>query len=304
MFPLSSPTALSLYAPLPSFGAGRKKAKSTEASPAERLQTELLNLVEQLLQAEPFLRQCHALSETQPDTFQQYAIGSNPPVRFSKPREALHQQILQNQLTPYEGRRQAHPTPLPPVAHIVTGLPGSGKSSVVVSQLAQTHPQAFVLDMDELAKDLPEYHVPVPFSQYQLNQRNGLGAKATHREAQYLARQIFNRLTTQGHPLIMSYVGDKVEAETSLLQELKTQGYATFLHHVQVSPQVAIQRVLQRFKETGRYVSPFYVAQLGNQSTEAFHQLIRPTGDQKLVQSHTLIHNEASPEEAPQNKGL
>jgi predicted ABC-type ATPase len=276
-------------APL-SFGANKPASQST-SDPS--LQALLAN-IQQRFQAEPLLQQCHALSESRPDTLEQFRTSSQPPFRFSPQRQALHQQILDHQLTPFLQKIKASPTEKAghKQVHIVTGLPGSGKSSVVVEKLAQSHPKAFVLDMDELAKDLPEYHVPVSFAQYQLNQRNGLGAKATHREAQYLARQIFNQLTEQGHSLIMSYVGEKVAEETALIQQLSSQGYAVFLHHVQVRPQTAIDRVLQRFKETGRYVSPFYVAQLGNQSTEAFQQLI---GQQQLVQGYTLSHNEASP---------
>ncbi|MBY0405300.1 MAG: zeta toxin family protein [Cyanobacteria bacterium] len=257
----------------------------------------LIGSIQERFSQDSTLRLSHECSERQPETYSAFLLnlpeGSNLPKaspRFQPERESLHQEIIQQVWEPYLKALQIHPPLFPRQAHIVTGLPGSGKSTQVVSRLAQEIPSAFVLDMDELAKGIPEYQVnnpPVCLTAWA--GKNGLGAQAVHKEAQYLARTIFNRLIEGNHSLMMSYVGEKTQAELSMIRLLKSKGYDVFLHHVSVPPQVAIDRIINRFQTTGRYVSPYYVAKLGNQSTQAYEELVQLAQPEGLLkQSYRL----------------
>jgi predicted ABC-type ATPase len=243
----------------------------------------LIGSIQERFAQDSTLRLSHECSERQPETYSAFLL--NPPEGSTLPkggpcfqpeREALHQGIIQQVWEPYLKALKTHPPLFPRQAHIVTGLPGSGKSTQVVSRLAQEIPSAFVLDMDELAKGIPEYQVNnPPVSLADWGGKNGLGAQAVHKEAQFLARTLFNRLIEGNHSLMMSYVGEKTQAELSMIRMLKSKGYDVFLHHVSVPPQVAIERIIKRFQDTGRYVSPYYVAKLGNQSTKAYEELVQ-----------------------------
>jgi predicted kinase len=238
------------------------------------------------------LAACQQLAAQQPDSFQRYCIASGPPPRFTPAREALHRQIIQQQLDPYADRWSQHTGCSSREVHVVTGLPGSGKSSRVAAQLAGERPDAFLLDMDDLAPMLPEYFVSVPYSQYGLNLRNGLGAQATHREKVYLAQTLFDQLIADGRSVIMSYVGEKVETELALFRKLRAKGYQIFLHHVQVTPRTALLRVVDRFRQTGRHLALSRVVQLGNQPTDAYHQLVTRGQAEGLLAGTSLLVND------------
>lgn len=145
----------------------------------------------------------------------------------------------------------------PPIAVIILGPPGSGKTSVAVPLAKRIFGVQFSsVNPDDVKEMLPEYE--------------GWNADALHEESSDLAeRDIARHAVYRRHNIIYDIVGkteDKVRAEIENLDDL---GYRVFVMLTDLAPWKAAGRAWERFQENpfrrthsrppSRFVPPEYV---------------------------------------------
>ncbi len=158
-------------------------------------------------------------------------------------------------------------------AVILTGPPAAGKSTIA-NQVAKKLGAAIV-DPDDAKKALPEF-------------RGGLGANAVHEESSYLARAVQDILISEDANLVIPKVGDNVDKLRQQIQQLKSAGYKVILGDVDVQNPIALLRMLNRFIDLGRLISPKYVRSIGNKPSENYKIL------KKEVDGYGQIDNNGS----------
>lgn len=126
-------------------------------------------------------------------------------------------------------------------ADIVLGPPASGKSRIVDPLLKNNN--ARLIDSDE-AKPL-------------LGDVNQAGA--LHKESDLVTQALYDKATESGDNIVYPLVGKNPDRIKEVVEDLQSKGYKTDLHYNHVSPEIAAQRAVTRFQETGRFVDPHYV---------------------------------------------
>jgi len=147
-----------------------------------------------------------------------------------------------------------------PIAILTGGLPGSGKSTFL-NQYSQylTSDKIFTIDADEVRTMLPEYKQWVNSSGKELK---GWNADQTHKETSDIVAKLLEGCK-DGLPCKFDILYDgtmnKVKNYIPLVKKIKSLGYKTFIIFIQVPPEVTRERVLQRYKKSGRYVPKFVI---------------------------------------------
>ena len=129
------------------------------------------------------------------------------------------------------------------IAILVTGKPASGKSTFA-NQIA-LRKKAMIIDGDEAKKTIPEFG-------------NGIGANSVHIESKLMADHLTKRAIEQGENILLPKVGHRLDKIKSTLQKLKDKGYKTEIVHIDVSPDEAFKRMINRFLDTGRLINIDY----------------------------------------------
>lgn len=165
---------------------------------------------------------------------------------------------------------------------IVMGPPGAGKSSVLVEPLAKEH-GALLADSDIVKEKLPEY-------------QGGKGAMAVHEESSKLNAEMLYRALDAGDNVVFPTVGKSIESLQKLISRAEKAGYAVHVHLNDLPPEKAVERVLTRFKETGRFVDPDYVLnEVGLSPAENF-DIIKAHGG---IKGYTKYSNDVAKGERP-----
>jgi predicted ABC-type ATPase len=143
---------------------------------------------------------------------------------------------------------------------IVTGLPGSGKSTSVVDELS-TKEKAFVVDSDIVKKFFPEFN-------------NGIGSNAVHNTSQKIVENVFNELVKDGTNMVIPVVGsEKNKLYKKWINVLKENGYYIELILNEVPNEVSVNRAIGRFIENGRLIDPKLINEYGDKPSEAFSEI-------------------------------
>ena len=147
-------------------------------------------------------------------------------------------------------------------ATIVLGPPAAGKSSM--SERFARQRNAAIVDSDEAKKIIPGYD-------------NGLGSTAVHQESSDLTfdhpNGVFRRLVREGANMVIPKVGQNPESIDILMNELKNVGYKTNLVNMNVSPENAYRRMINRFLDTGRLINANYFKNVGDKPTRTYYAL-------------------------------
>ena len=144
-------------------------------------------------------------------------------------------------------------------AHIILGLPASGKSALATPLAEKTG--SLIIDSDEAKAMLPEF-------------KNGLGAAATHKESSEIVwQQMFERAVVRGDNIILPLVGKTYENIANTADTLRRFGYTVHIEYVQVPVDEAINRAVRRYASTGRLVSPEYLQSVGDQPKVTYARL-------------------------------
>ncbi len=129
------------------------------------------------------------------------------------------------------------------IAILVTGKPASGKSTFA-NKIA-LRKKAMIIDGDEAKKTIPEFG-------------NGVGANAVHIESKLMADHLTKRAIEQGENILLPKVGHRLDKIKNTLQQLKDKGYKTEIVHIDVNPDEAFKRMINRFLDTGRLINIDY----------------------------------------------
>ncbi|NKE43908.1 hypothetical protein HB662_03905 [Roseomonas frigidaquae] len=144
-------------------------------------------------------------------------------------------------------------------AWIVLGAPASGKSTVI-EPLAQRM-GALLVDADDIKARIPEF-------------RGGIGANAVHRESSRLAAEILEEAKIRGDRVALPMVGRDLAGLRQDVEELKEAGYMIHVVLADLPLDKAVNRAINRFRETGRYVPLDYIVnQVGDRPGANFEAI-------------------------------
>ena len=145
-------------------------------------------------------------------------------------------------------------------AYVILGPPGAGKSSAVANRLVAEH-GALKIDWYLAAECLPEF-------------MDGINAQGVHLESVDIVDAVLKRAMENGDNVVLPRVGSETGYVQELLDKLKEAGYTTELYLVDLDPELAADRVVTRFLETGLFVDPAYVLnRVGTKPRESFEEL-------------------------------
>jgi predicted ATPase len=163
--------------------------------------------------------------ETTSAIFRDAATGA-----WTTQRAELHEKII-NRL--FAGkRREASPR-----MWVVTGGVGSGKSTLIKSELAPEHPGAVVIDADQMWVEIPEYEALAAADWRTAGDR-------TYAELRYLRDAALAEAAARRLDIILEISGDENSAEVANI--LKRDGYELSVNYVNCSPEQAQERMLKR----------------------------------------------------------
>ena len=125
--------------------------------------------------------------------------------------------------------------------HLVLGLPGSGKSGVIVKRLIKER-GAKEIDADTIKPVIPE-------------NAGGDQAGAVHSESSFVAIQmVYARALANGDNIVLSKIGSDAGKIQEIIDDAKRKGYKVGVYFVDVSLEESAKRVQQRYLDTGRFV--------------------------------------------------
>lgn len=185
--------------------------------------------------------------------------------RSNRTREHLRQQIVtelftQSRLDNEEDIRLGNGGAKPKVdirydrqAFLLTGLPASGKSSIV-AKVCDAY-GAFVVDPDYVKRKLPEFD------------NSDMGAAKVHDESMQVAlgskdpdgQNLLSACVAAGANLTRPLIGDERNKLEAFAKILKSSGYSVHLCLVELPREEAVYRALSRFLNTKRYISLPYI---------------------------------------------
>ena len=145
---------------------------------------------------------------------------------------------------------------------IILGPPAAGKSTIA-NEIAVANRSA-ILDSDEIKKTLPEFE-------------GGKGTGAVHEESSNLSKGVQDRLIDSGTNITLPKVGHEVSSIRKAVSLYKERGYKVRLLYMDVTPENAINRMLGRFVDTGRFIDLEYLDFVGTKPGETF-RILRKEG--------------------------
>ena len=130
---------------------------------------------------------------------------------------------------------------------ITAGLPGSGKSSTI-EKLSRNLSSFQKINNDDIKEKLD----------YNGKNYNGFNAMLLHNEARDILKVQLKENFEKGNNIILDNVFKKDTIK--ILERAKKYGYYIEVLHIDVKKEVALERALQRFKTSRRYVPPMNIA--------------------------------------------
>jgi predicted ABC-type ATPase len=195
------------------------------------------------------IERLRACIEKEPDT---KSLHTNDKGEYSAERKKLHDAIrneVLNQKCVEQNR---------PIAILMGGIPGSGKSTWLEKNM-QWVKNAFVkVDADEIRAKLPEY--------------KGWNAGKTQKETRDIVSSIINSIAGNcDYDVVYDSTMTNLSTFTTLLKTLKDNNYIIFVVYVDISADIAKERALKRYTRSGRYVDANVIDSKNN--TEVFDKI-------------------------------
>jgi len=157
---------------------------------------------------------------------------------------------------------------------LVLGPPAAGKSMFSDPLIAERG--ALLIDSDLAKEMLPEFE-------------GGIGAQAVHLESRMIVEDdVLPRALARGDNIVWPMVGGDLANMEAKIQMLRAADYDVNVHLVEVPTEVAIERAIERFRLTGRLVSPQYVLEVADGPVRTFNDLIQ-RGD---IHDHSHYSND------------
>lgn len=142
---------------------------------------------------------------------------------------------------------------------IIIGLPAAGKSSALAEPISALC-RSRIIDSDEAKKLLPEY-------------KDGWGTGVVHKESQRISHNQFKIAISKGENISYPRVGGDCEELKEYILKAKMQGYKVYLHFNDLDKNKALGRMITRFLETGRFISPDLITKYGNSIEQTYQSL-------------------------------
>ena len=178
---------------------------------------------------------------------------------YTEQRQKLHKLIISRmrEHAKCTAEKQA------PVAIFTGGVPGSGKTTFLKKYAPfLLEKDIFTIDADKIREQLPE--------------NKGWNSKIGHQEAHDIYMQLLDEIS-EGKPCKYDILWDgtmnKAKNYLPLIGKLHKLGYKIYAIYVNVPPEVSRQRVLDRYKKTGRYVPIEVVNDANKAGNQGFLQL-------------------------------
>lgn len=178
--------------------------------------------------------------------------------KYTPEREAKHREIIGEikAAKPCVNQRQ-------PVAILTGGPPGAGKTTWIKKHLSWiVSDNVYHIDADEVRAKLPEYV--------------GWNATQTHLETKDIVNQLIDEI---GNPCEYDLVYDgtmnKANSYEPLVNKLRGLGYKIFIIYISVPKEVSEKRVLERYREHGRYVPQIVIDEVYKNGLVAFDKLTK-----------------------------
>lgn len=159
-------------------------------------------------------------------------------------RKAFHDMIVEDPR--YNKPEALVPEGQQPTVDIVMGPPGAGKTSAIQAILGQEAiDKAILIDNDDVKEMLPGWDRKL--------------AGAFQEEASDITDRLYERVFERRNNVILSIVGRNQAALRELISEVKKRGFKVNLRLMDLEPEKAVVRAVERFERGGRFVDPVYV---------------------------------------------
>jgi predicted ABC-type ATPase len=181
------------------------------------------------------------------------------PGQYTPERSQLHAQIAADFLS----RAKPVPAHQKPVALVMMGGPGSGKSSATKGMdLSDFVP----VDPDGIKAELPEY-------QQAVQGRALNAARMVHEESSDVAKMIREAALAQRKNVLLDGVGADYDKMSHRIEDLKSKGYHVRLVSVHLPAQEGKRRAAERALNNGRWVPMEFAEQAYNTIPNNFARL-------------------------------
>lgn len=173
---------------------------------------------------------------------------------YTPMRKKLHEQIIaeftKNKPCVSEGK---------PIAILTGGASGSGKSTLL-KKYVKNLDKYLMIDIDKMREYLPEY--------------KGWNADITQAEVKDIYNQLIDSLGSPcSYNIVVDGTMNKAKSYTLLLEKLRRLGYEIHIMYVEVTKEQSLQRALDRYKRSGRYVPRFVIDEIFVNGTAAFDEI-------------------------------
>jgi len=181
--------------------------------------------------------------------------------QYTPERKKLHEEIL---ATFHEGKPCINKRPA--VAILTGGAPASGKTTFIKKYVDLDPEKVYHVDADEVRAMLPEY--------------KGWNATQTHLETADLVNQLIDEIGVPcDHDLIYDGTMNKATKYEKIVEKLHKLGYKVFVVYISIPEQVSKERVIARYKKSGRYVPMKVIEEVYDMGLTAFEKVAHEMAD-------------------------
>lgn len=181
--------------------------------------------------------------------------------QYTPQRKKLHDEII---ATFHEGKPCIEKRPA--VAILTGGAPASGKTTFIKKYVDLDPDKVYHLDADEVRAMLPEY--------------KGYNATQTHLETADLVNQLIDEIGVPcDHDLIYDGTMNKATKYEKIVDKLHKLGYKVFVIYISIPEQVSKERVIARYKKSGRYVPMKVIEEVYDMGLKAFEKVAHEMAD-------------------------
>lgn len=145
--------------------------------------------------------------------------------------------------------------------YFVIGLPGSGKSTLC-ENIARNK-KAFNINHDDIRFELPEFR------------NNSNFGYVVFDEASELKNKLLARSMEKGYDIVTENIGVSKKEILQIIEKMKNNNYKINLILVTLPVDKAVQRVISRLDETGKFVDPILHFLFKNKPSKNYNSIIK-----------------------------
>ena len=186
---------------------------------------------------------------------------TNAEGKYTAKRKKLHEEIISHF---HEGKPCVNQRPA--VAILTGGAPASGKTTFIKKYVDLDPEKVYHVDADEVRAMLPEY--------------KGWNATQTHLETADIVNRLIDEIGIPcEHDLIYDGTMNKATKYEKIVDKLHKLGYKVFVVYISIPEQVSKERVISRYKKSGRYVPMKVIEEVYDNGLTAFEKVAREMAD-------------------------